>query len=242
MTAGSHAQSGLDVRRKTRITAVLFAFAIWFVIILLRLSQYMVFERDRHLADMTRASIYEGVIPAKRGRLLDRNGVPLAWSQRRFSLTWRVPSDRDAAHSELARITSALPGLRVGDDGLPGAPGASVTLSRDLTVSEASALASLCAELGGLSLTGTFVRRHSLAGKGGRQLGRVARVDGTEVGVSGYELTHDAFLRGRPGMFRVMVDKRGQWIPETWEKVRDMRPGYDVYLPLRATTLAERDT
>jgi cell division protein FtsI/penicillin-binding protein 2 len=120
---------------------------------------------------------------------------------------------------------------------LPGAPGATVVLCRSLTPAQAAKLAPLCAANRRLQLTGRFERQRYPDRDLARRLGRVVRRDGIEVGVSGLERANDAILRGRPGMFRVMVDREGRWLPETWEKVREMRPGYDVYLPVRLAAL-----
>ena len=54
-------------------------------------------------------------------------------------------------------------------------------------------------------------------------------------GVSGAEAAHDVLLRGRPGRYRVLLDRTGSWIPGTWRRLSELRPGYDVYLPIKAT-------
>ena len=66
-----------------------------------------------------------------------------------------------------------------------------------------------------------------------RRLGEIRWEGGRSVGISGLEREHDALLAGQPGLYRVLVDKRGQWVPETWQVLQPMRAGYDVHLALR---------
>jgi len=83
----------------------------------------------------------------------------------------------------------------------------------------------------GVRLESYFARHYCSAPEVVLALGQVTLIDGAEVGVSGAEKTHDALLRGRPSSYRVMVDKHGEWIPETWRKTDELRPGFDVHLP-----------
>jgi cell division protein FtsI/penicillin-binding protein 2 len=79
-----------------------------------------------------------------------------------------------------------------------------------------------------------LVRRRAGAPEGQQTLGRVGRGRGGGIGIDGYEKTHDELLRGRPGIFRVRTGADGRWLMDTWEKVQEMQPGYDVILPWRS--------
>ena len=217
---------------RRRAMCLLFAFCLWSLLITIRLSQFMVFSRDRFLAAMERESWRQGTIPPLRGRLLDRDGKPLAWSTRHFALLWRVPKDVDVAERAWEDLRSEMgrPGLGAFDS-VASRCGEEVELRRDLSAEEIEALLPVLGARRGLRLSSIFVRhRHP---KAALRLGQVTPLDGVQVGVSGYEKLHDSLLRGYPGVYRVMVDKRGDWISESWRKVREIHPGYDVYLPLR---------
>jgi cell division protein FtsI/penicillin-binding protein 2 len=85
----------------------------------------------------------------------------------------------------------------------------------------------------GLAIESYFVRHRHPDPRIRRIIGEVTLENGMEVGISGKELTQDSFLRGRPGIYRVMTNPQGEWVPETWKKIQEIQPGYDVYLPLR---------
>ena len=52
--------------------------------------------------------------------------------------------------------------------------------------------------------------------------------NGTLYGISGLELRYDRTLRGKPGEYEVMLDRRGNWIPGTWRWLKKPVPGADV--------------
>jgi len=228
-------------RHATRLTILLFGFCLWALIIVLRLGQFMIVDRDRYLEAMSREALFTGVVPAGRGRILDRDGRPLAWSERVFNVHWHLPRDRDQAEMLRDRLdrepwlTDALPRPLPADR-----LGQRLQLARDLPAAQAVRLEALSDLVPGLEVTAAF-RRHVVDDPTLRPLlGAVASApDGTEVGISGLERAHDDVLRGLPGSFRVMLDREGRWLPETWRKVGELRPGYDVQLPLRGSRSAE---
>lgn len=225
-----------DARVGIRLTILLFAFCLWAAVVVLRMGQFMIVERGRHLEAMTREARFTGVVPAARGRILDRDGRALAWSERVFSVHWRIPRERHEAERLLAVLdrqpwlTATVP-RPLADTQL----GQRLRLAQDLPVAQAMELESLADQVPGLEISAAF-RRHLVADPRLRQyLGQVRTgPDGTEVGVSGIELEHDDILRGLPGTFEVMLDKEGRWLPETWRKVGELRPGFDVQLPWRS--------
>jgi len=229
-----HFEAGMSASSKRRVKVLLCCFLAWGALIIWRLSQYMIFERDQHLAAMTRESLCEGVIPALRGRILDRDGRPLAWSTRRLALHWRVPGDQEKALACWRRLQreTDVDSPHTAIDVL-NSLGREIVVKEALTPEQAAPLASFCRTVRGLSVKCGFERHRCLDSGLQRTLGEVRVIDGVEVGVSGAEKAHDALLRGRSGAYRVMRDKHGSWIPETWRKTREIRPGYDVYLPTR---------
>jgi cell division protein FtsI/penicillin-binding protein 2 len=238
--AGTRAR--LDPQIGNRLTVLLFGFCLWGALLLLRLSQFMVFDRGPYLEAMQREAVFAGFVPAARGRIFDRDSRLLAWSDRVFAVHWRVPRELAPAFALLALLdgepwlTARLPRP------LPAsALGARLELARDLPVERAVRLETLADQVPGLEISAGF-RRHVAPDPGLRDyIGRVGRgADGTEVGLSGVEREYDDILRGLPGTFHVMLDKDGRWLPETWQKVSDLRPGLDVQLPLRTLPRGER--
>lgn len=216
--------------RRTRF--LLSVFLLWGTIVIAKLAQLMLIDRDQYLTEMTKRSVFVGRVPSRRGRLLDREGRILAWSTRHFRLGWDVPQDTAAALRDWAGLKATCDDLpRWSESEICERVGTSLWVLEDFDVTTVTSAQRLMA-IQGVRLESFFVRHYCSDPALARSLGRVKVVDGVEVGVAGAEKTHDALLRGRPASYRVMVDKRGKWIPETWQKTGDLRPGFDVHLPV----------
>jgi cell division protein FtsI (penicillin-binding protein 3) len=212
---------------------VLFVFVLWVLLIGGRMVEFMVVRRGREVDAMTRESVAHGEIPALRGRLLDREGNVLAWSERHFELCWQQPADPELAAKAAQQIRDSLPWLppfRVADASEGEEPPVLV-LAQFLTPEEV--LRVRRAKLSGLRTEPVMVRRYaSLSPAQRRRVGEVTWDGARSVGVSGLEREHDALLSGEPGLYRVLVDKYGRWVPETWQVLQPMRPGYDVHVSM----------
>jgi len=204
---------------------VLFVFALWFLLIVCRTAQFMLVRRAQEVTAMTRESVVYGEIPPLRGSLLDREGRALAWSVRRMQLLWQPAVEDPAAAWD--RLRAALPWV---PEPLPvGEPDKALVLVPELTPEQA--LAAKRSRLPGLRVEARIERRYATLSAAQRaRLGEVRSEQGRNVGVSGLEQDHDALLAGQPGLYRVVLDKRGQWVPETWQVIQPMRPGYDVHI------------
>ena len=216
--------------RRTRF--LLSVFLLWGIVVIAKLAQLMLIDREQYLTEMTRRSVFWGCVPSRRGRLLDREGRVLAWSTRHFRLLWDVPQDMDAALRDWAGLKAAYAGLRAwSDDDICERVGTSFCVLEDVDVTSVTTPQGLLG-IQGVRLESFFVRHYCPDPEVAKSLGHVEVVDGVEVGVSGAEKAHDALLRGRSASYRVMVDKDGKWIPETWQKTGELRPGFDVHLPI----------
>jgi cell division protein FtsI/penicillin-binding protein 2 len=222
-------------RFRARSRLVLFVFVLWFLLIVGRMAQFMVVRRAREVSAMTRESVAYGQIPALRGRLLDPDGNPLAWSVRRMRLLWSPPVDAAEAAESAEHVRQKLPWLswpqlppqEVGGDSVP------VVLTNSLEPAEVLQVKQ--ARLPELRVEPYVERRRAKVSSALlRRIGTVAWENGVSVGLSGLEREHNALLAGQAGVFRVVVDKYGHWVPETWHVLQPMQPGYDVHVaPLR---------
>ena len=221
---------------KRRAPILLFIFGLWAIIITFRLFQVMVLDRDEYLRQMTASSWHQGTILAIRGRILDKDGNPLAWSTRHFRVVSDPPRGNEFYRQQLViRETFDLPA----DSTPPYSPGgATVTIRPDLAPQQFALADRLATEIPEVRIEPYFKRHRHPDPRIRTRLGEVAVQNGMEVGTSGAELEHDSLLRGRPGLFRVMLTPAGEWLPGTWEQIRAVKSGYDVYLPVRFRTVA----
>jgi len=232
--------SGRDLRRRAafdpvRARVLTLLFGVVAVVLISRASLYAVFRRGELLNEMRHQCLCVYRVPAARGRILDAAGVPLAWSVRRYDLCWDAPQSADIRKADLKAFRQAFPrALRTRAQASFDAAGRYVLLPR-LQGKDLETAYELCRSHPRFHVRTTFERRvrPGLDPTLRQRLGRVVVVAGQEHGLDGEERRFDDILRGKPGVFTVAIDKYGRWIPQTWQKLQEMQPGYDVYLPVR---------
>ena len=233
LTATGHQRYAWRQRFHRRITVLTTLLALWSAVLVWRMLQVMVWQREEYVQHLVAASWRVGTLPAMRGRLLDQQGLPLAWSERQFALTYNLPAEGSLLRDDVLALSRTL-GIDLAarlPTHLPPA-GTTLVLLAPVPVQQVLALQRL--GLPRTRIVSTFARRHAtLAAPLRRQLGATQVHGQVEFGVSGWELQHDARLRGRDGQYQVMVDKRGEWIPQTWTELAPPRQGYDVYVPIK---------
>lgn len=218
-----HTVTGLFFRpsRAGWLTSVLLA---WILLLLLPLIDFTVYPaRVQYLLLGREIGWKTGFFQGSRGRLLDRDGQPLVWTERRFNLDLihLPPPERIEAVNQTLQMIF----LRHA----PTLPAKPTLYKSDLNPEELNRYAAVQEQLPEFRLTTQTVRillRPEL-----KQLaGEVKNKVGITTGVSGWELKYDRMLRGRVGFFTVMTDKHGKWISDTWQELRKPVPGQDITL------------
>lgn len=189
-----------------------------------RASQLQLMEREHWLARAAEQHARQHELPAPRGAIYDRDGVPLAVSQQayRVSVAPRELQDRPAAARKLSASLgiSARAARRAVEPArrwvvLPGVFGAPVREQLE--------------GLQGIYFDLVLERFHPHGVLALELLGRIS-ADGQALG--GLELEFDSILRGRPGAAVVRRDALGEPIPGATVTVREPVPGQDLYLTL----------
>lgn len=164
-------------------------------------------------------------IPATRGRITDRHGDMLAVSTPVRSV-WALPSDaklEPAQARELARMLEM--DVRELNEKL-ATPRDFVYLKRQLSPEVAQRIADL--KLPGIHQQQEYRRYYP----GGEVMAHILGfTDVEDRGQEGIELAFEKQLAGRPGLRRVIKDRRGQIIEDV-EAVRPPREGEDVALSI----------
>jgi cell division protein FtsI (penicillin-binding protein 3) len=164
-------------------------------------------------------------IPATRGRITDRHGDMLAVSTPVRSV-WALPSDaklEPAQARELARLLEM--DVRELNERL-ATPRDFVYLKRQLSPEVAQRIADL--KLPGIHEQQEYRRYYP----GGEVMAHILGFTNVEDrGQEGIELAYEKQLAGRPGLRRVIKDRRGQ-IVEDVEAVRPPREGEEVALSI----------
>ncbi len=217
-----------------RVLLLLGVMLFWLCISFIRLTDLMLLENPRAKNEfLEKEDWVEGKIPPLRGRILDRNGTPLAKSVRQVTLQWDVPPDRTTALRQLQKLKANSPApISVNPQGVVQNLGTELALNTSPDPIDVKKLIPFCKDHPRVRLTSRFVRKYYPDNNIQNILGNVKRKKGITVGVSGIEKRHDTLLRGCPGVYRVKLNDKGEWIEDTWKKITELRAGYDVYIPL----------
>lgn len=162
-------------------------------------------------------------VPARRGALLDRDGVPLAVTAMAYHVT--------LAHDQMVD-TAAVQRLLEQDLDLPTS-----TVRRAIQQSVpyfdgpfSAAAVQRVRHLPGVHLQQLALREYPMGAVGRRLLGRTSR--STDTGTEGFEAAFDSLLQGVPGRERYLRDGKGRALIIPGGMVLEPRPGHDVVLTI----------
>ncbi len=214
-----------------RLSLFLILFIGWGGIIIVRLVNIMVMQRDFYVERFENESWRIGHLPAIRGRLLNPSGTPISWSIRYYSLYYQPPKDLSQLSTDLVKLNEII---TFDENELRSRCLADEVLVKEpLTPEELMKLRDLMRRNNRLVIRTSFKRQLSYENTTLlTMIGQTTLIDQHEVGVSGWEKKYDRFLAGRDGKYKVMVDKSGNWIPETWREIQSPVPGNDVIVQI----------
>jgi cell division protein FtsI (penicillin-binding protein 3) len=210
----------LALRRGVLLSGVLVVSAI----VIARALQLEVLEARQWRARAADQHVEVMELPAPRGIIYDRNGVPLAASRERYSLAIAPREVRDAKQlsRKLLELTDLSPRLvRAAVDKrkrwvvLPG--------RYDEPVRGALAGTS------GVHFQAVLQRFYPHGGLASQLIGSV-NLENRALG--GIELEYDSLLSGKTGSATVRRDSRGRPIPGLMLRTVEPIPGHDVYVTL----------
>jgi cell division protein FtsI (penicillin-binding protein 3) len=217
-----------------RIAAVQFGFMLGVAAILARAAQLQLVQGDRWADQAQRQRTERVVLPARRGALYDRNGVPLAVSQEFYHI--------GIAPNELAnpRSTGQLLSRQLGVSW--------PALQRDLRSKRwiyyhgpfTATQVQRIRRLDGIHLTRDFQRFYPSRTLARPIIGGLSP-DGPG-GAAGLELSLDSILTGEPGEAVLLKDRAGRRYDSPARVIREPVPGNDVVLTIDAELqeIAER--
>jgi len=238
--------------RLTRLTQVLL---VLLGILSARLVQLQVLMGSRYSRLSDRNRIRKLVLPAPRGRILDRNGVLLADTRPSFTVSV-VPTElADSTLPLLARLLDTPePDLR--EQLRPVAMFYSpVNIKRDVSIEEVARIEESRFRLPGVHIRVDPVRHYPSGNRYCHLLGHIGEVNEEEIkrdtslrpldyiGRAGIEAQYESLLRGRDGSEYAEVDARGQEVGPLREKrAEPQTPGRDLVLTIddRIQSLASR--
>lgn len=216
----------MDFLFRGRSRTVLFLLIAWATLVSFMLFHYSVGARGKYLEMGDKLAWKEGIVPACRGRILDKDGKPLAWTEKYFDLLLLGAKKMNIEREN--EILSELGGLfpveprKINEE--------SILLKRNLSPEEIIMLEMLTSRFPELKIIPRDERRCIDYSRVRSLVGTVKIEDGLMSGISGLEREYDSLLSGSDGVYVVMLDKGGNWVRGTWKILKKPRPGKDLLL------------
>lgn len=208
-----------------RIAVIQFCFGLGIMAVLARAAQLQLVEGDRWEREARAQRTERVVLPARRGALYDRHGLPLAITQEFYhvGIAPNEVTDRRA----VVRAVGRLPDLSQRE------------VERDLAGSRrwiyyhgpfnATDVQPL-RELRGVHLTGEYLRFYPSRNLARPIVGRLGA--DSAVGASGLELSLDSLVTGIPGEAVLLKDRAGRRYDSPSRLIREPVAGHDVVLTI----------
>lgn len=223
---------------KKRAILLLAGTAIWALIAVSYLFYFAYIARDKYIKSGLKLAMRKGYYSAGRGRILDKNGVPLAWSERFFDLLLlkppELPKFQQVLDNKLQHILSDIK------------PCHSVkplsVIYYNIPPNKIATLEQLIHEFPDLKIiprTERVVVNYPTIKKA---VGKVAMRDGILCGISGFELQFNQTLSAKLGSYTVMLDRHKNFINGTWRLEKKSQPGKDIRLKLSCAELKNSES
>jgi cell division protein FtsI (penicillin-binding protein 3) len=222
-------------RPQTRIAVVQFAFALGVMAIVARAAQLQLVQGDRWAELAQRQRTEKAILPARRGAIYDRNGIPLAVSQE-FYHVGVAPNELADARRVIQLLTRHLGVSRAALERDLRARKRWVYFHGPYTATRVQPLRNL----DGVHLTGAFQRFYPSRTLARPIIGWLS--PDAPVGAAGLELSLDSILTGQPGEAVLLKDRAGRRYDSPARLVREPVSGNDIVLTLDAELqeIAER--
>jgi cell division protein FtsI (penicillin-binding protein 3) len=221
-------------RPQARIAAMQFAFTLGVAAILARAAQLQLFQGGRWAEEAQRQRTERTVLPARRGALFDRNGVPLAISQEYYHVGVAPNELADARAVPLLSRQLRVSRAALERDVRSGKRW--IYFHGPFTATQIQPLR----RLAGIHLTGDFQRFYPSRSLARPIIGGLSP-DGPG-GAAGLELALDSILTGQAGEAVLLKDRAGRRYDSPSRLVREPVAGNQVILTLDAELqeIAER--
>lgn len=222
---------------KIKTLIVLSFLLIWAVVAAAHVFSYAVYRRAELLKASRTIAWREARIPAVRGRLLDREGVPLAVTSIRSDLVLESFPEKAGRGDSLVRLLREIFPDRATDYEKESFP---LVLRKNLSPEEVVSYSRRLRRFPEIRVVSRLERIISGTPEMKRRIGSAALNDMNElVGVSGLEREYDMALSGKAGKLVVMLDRNGAWLYNTLRITKQPENGRDVRTDISRKELEE---
>lgn len=205
-----------------RLHVITGLFFICLLVIMCRALQLAWISRDSFRKKGEKIALRYGKIPARRGELRDKNKLLLAWNERHFELWSTLASGESFSSYQQKVLARKFPERK-----FPASPDSRTALFFRLTPREVRDLEPLIKNGFPLRIKSKVIRISLKHPEAGTRIGEIR--NGT--GISGWEKDYNALLQGRDGRYCVLLDRRRNWIPSSWQMLEKPVHGQNVTVP-----------
>ncbi len=212
---------------ETRLTVVQVGLGLFFAAAVVQAARLQLLQGSEFAAQASSGRMAREVLPARRGAIRDRSGVPLAITQEYYHVGI-APNEFLDQSAGIRAVAKALDisADRIRRDVRAGKSW--IYLHGPFTAGQVTSIRALK----GVHLEGEFARFYPARGLARPIIGTLD--PDSAAGGSGLELVLDSMLRGIPGEATVQKDLRGRLYDSPNRRLRSPVAGGDVYLTLDA--------
>ncbi|MFA7184133.1 MAG: hypothetical protein WC082_04535 [Victivallales bacterium] len=217
----------LDDRKfKKRADIIVLSLASWAVICIAMFFYYAVIARDNYIYLGNKLAQRDLSYYPERAKIIDKNGVVLAWSEKYFDLYYNNLTDSPERLNLIYQaVKKVIPkAVRPSPDKMQS------MILRSLRPPQILNLEELIYLYQELQITPRLERKVVDYPKVRVLVGQVKFVKGRLVGISGLEKKYDTVLSGAPGKYQIMLDRNKNWIKNSGRSINMAVPGKDVKL------------
>lgn len=212
---------------KKRAKIVFSALLIWTAICTVAFFYYGVIAREKYMKLGNKLARRELSYYPERGRILDENGIVLAWSQKYYDLHFNNLIDSPTRTEQIyKRVAEIVPEARQ-----PKPGNMHSLMLRAIKPEQLLALEQLIYLYQELQVSPRIERKVVDYPEVQAKIGKVKYVSGRLIGISGYEKKFNRLLSGTPGKFKVMLDRNKNWIKNSGKSIKMATPSKDLVLP-----------
>ena len=213
---------------KKQAHTIILLLTVWAIICIAMFFYYAVIAKKKYIKLGNKLAQRELSYYPERSRIIDKNGIVLAWSEKHYDLYYNNLTDSPVRARLIYKIIkNILPEAKK-----PHKETVHSMMFRSLQPKQILALEHSIYLFQELQISPRVERKVVNYPKVQSQIGQVRFIKGRLVGRSGFEKLYDKTLNGTPGKYRIMLDRNKNWIKNSGKSIMMATPGKDVRLKL----------
>lgn len=219
----------LDNRKlKKQADIVMLCLAVWALMCLAMFFYYSVIAKEHYIKLGRRIASRELVYYPERSKILDKNGVVLAWSEKYYDLYYNnLTGSPKRIEIIYERIQNIFPNAKK-----PSCKKFQSIMLRSLQPKQIVDLKRATYLYQELQIDPRIERKVVDYPNIQIQIGQVKLIKRQFIGISGFEKIYNQALSGTHGRFKIMLDRNKNWIKNSYKSIKLAQKGKDVRLKL----------